>query len=134
MAVSLAAFSLKERFEYGFDLVDVYCIATASAAALFSALYLRLVYGSLGLSGFLLIASLPTLVLGLCGLIAEEEAPLLVKILFPSSLATLIEYSQYIVALSSILIIPPTVKLCSSGVSEAKERHWRHPYAYERTV
>ena len=107
----------KEELYPGLDLVDVGLLVSMILLPLASYLYLAFACRQLGVNGLLLTLAIPSFLLGVCGLLVEYEAPTLFKVFLPSLTSQIAEASQFVVAISSILSIPPVVNLIVDGVS-----------------
>lgn len=107
----------KEELYPGIDLVDLGVLIAMVIFPLASYLYLAFAYRQLGVNGLLLTLAIPTFLLGTCGLLVEYEAPTLFKMFLPNLTTQIAESSQFIVAISTILSIPPIVNLIVDGVS-----------------
>ena len=105
----------KEEVYPGLDLVDVCLLAAMVLGPLMGYMYFSFAVRQMGVNGLLLTMAIPTFLCGCCGLLISSEAPTLFKFLFPSLTNQLAESSQFVVAISSILAIPPVVNLVVDG-------------------
>ena len=105
----------KEEVYPGLDLVDVCLLAAMVLGPLLGYMYFSFAVRQMGVNGLLLTMAIPTFLCGCCGLLISSEAPTLFKFLFPSLTNQLAESSQFVVAISSILAIPPVVNLVVDG-------------------
>ena len=106
----------KEEVYGGLDLVDCGVLAAMVFVPLLTYTYLSFAYRQLGLNGLLLTVALPAFLAGTCGVLVESESPTLLKVFLPGLVSQIAELSQFTVAASSILAIPPVVNLIVDGV------------------
>lgn len=108
----------KEEVYPGLDLVDVGLLVSMVAGPLLAYFYVSFALRQMGVNGILLTMAIPTFLLGVCGLLIGTEAPMLLKVFLPGLVSQVAELSQFVVAISSILAIPPVVNLVVDGVSK----------------
>ncbi|QDZ21560.1 hypothetical protein HOP50_06g40870 [Chloropicon primus] len=105
----------KEELYPGLDLVDVGLLVSMVAGPLLAYFYVSFALRQMGVNGILLTMAIPTFLLGVCGLLIGTEAPMLLKVFLPGLVSQVAELSQFVVAISSILAIPPVVNLVVDG-------------------
>ena len=107
----------KEEVYPGLDLVDLCVLVSMVLGPLVTYFYFSFAVRQMGVNGLLLTLAIPTFLLGACGLLINSEAPTLLRLAFSGLVTTVAESSQFLVAISSILAIPPVVNLVVDGVS-----------------
>ena len=110
----------KEELYPGLDLVDVCLLTSMVVGPLIAYLYVSFAMRQMGVNGLLLTLDIPTFLVGVCGLLVNSEAPTLVRLFLPTLVSQIADSSQFVVALSSILAIPPVVNLVVDGVSRSQ--------------
>lgn len=110
----------KEELYPGLDLVDVCLLTSMVVGPLIAYLYVSFAMRQMGVNGLLLTLAIPTFLVGVCGLLVNSEALTLVRLFLPTLVPQIADSSQFVVALSSILAIPPVVNLVVDGVSRSQ--------------
>ena len=110
----------KEELYPGLDLVDVCLLTSMVVGPLIAYLYVSFAMRQMGVNGLLLTLAIPTFLVGVCGLLVNSEAPTLVRLFLPTLVSQIADSSQFVVAISSILAIPPVVNLVVDGVSRSQ--------------
>ena len=110
----------KEELYPGLDLVDVCLLTSMVVGPLIAYLYVSFAMRQMGVNGLLLTLAIPTFLVGVCGLLVNSEALTLVRLFLPTLVSQIADSSQFVVAISSILAIPPVVNLVVDGVSRSQ--------------